>query len=30
MEVVLSVAFGVWFALATLYYGYVTGKGKDK
>lgn len=27
MELVLSIAFGVWFVIAALFYGYVTGKG---
>ena len=27
MELVLSIAFGAWFMLASLFYGYVTGKG---
>lgn len=30
MELVLSVAFGVWFLIASLFYGYVTGKGDRK
>lgn len=27
MELVLSIAFGVWYILASLFYGYITGKG---
>jgi hypothetical protein len=27
MELILSIAFGVCFIIAALFYGYVTGKG---
>ena len=29
MELVLSIAFGDWYAVAALFYGYITGKGKN-
>lgn len=30
MELVLSIAFGVWFIIAALFYGFMTKKRGDK
>ena len=27
MELILSIAFGSWYILAALFYGYITKKG---
>ncbi len=30
MELVLSIAFGAWFVLSALFYGYMIRKGADE
>ena len=30
MELVLSIAFGVWFSVSALFYGYMIRKGKEE
>lgn len=30
MEAILSIAFGIWFVLAALFYGYITGRGDNE
>lgn len=30
MELILSITFGIWFIIAALFYGYVTGRGDKK
>ena len=30
MELVLSIAFGVWFVLSAVFYGYMVKKGEKE
>lgn len=30
MELILSVAFGVWFVLSAIFYGYMSLKGEKE
>lgn len=30
MELVLSIAFGVWFVVSALFYGYMVKKGEKE
>ena len=30
MELVLSIAFGVWYVISAVFYGIMTGKKRDK
>lgn len=30
MELVLSIAFGVWFVVSALFYGYMVRKGEKE
>lgn len=30
MEIVLSIAFGVWFVVSAFFYGYMVRKGTDE
>ena len=30
MEIVLSVAFGLWYVISAIFYGVMTGKRRDK
>ena len=30
MELVLSIAFGVWFVISAIFYGYMVKKGREE
>ena len=30
MELILSIAFGIWFVIAALFYGFITGEGDNE
>lgn len=30
MELVLSVAFGLWYVISAIFFGIMTGKRRDK
>ncbi len=30
MELILSIAFGVWFVISALLYGYMVRKGREE
>ena len=30
MELILSIAFGAWFVISALFYGYMVKKGRNE